>query len=107
MKYWDSLLLSANKIGNRQLAYDMYEKAAQVSSKVLDEVIAILKPNVVIFTSDSAKYAYNKYGKYHSAEFVINSTHPGCSWWNRPMRKFGGLTGKQELERQLLALKNK
>ena len=107
MKYWNSLLLSAKKVGNEQLAFDIYEKSAQISSKVLDNVIEILKPNVVTFTSDSAKYAYDKYGKYHSEAYVISSTHPGCSWWNRPIKKYGGLTGKQELERQLLELKNK
>lgn len=107
MKYWNSLEISANKLSDKQLAYDMYEKTAQISSKVLDDVIEILKPNVVIFTSNSAKYAYDKYGKHHSKTNITSSTHPGCSWWNRPMRKYNGLTGKQELERQLLALKNK
>lgn len=107
VKYWDSILDSANKLGNKQLAFDMWEMAAQISSKVLDNVIEILKPKVVIFTSESAKGAYGKYGKYPAEPNVKYSTHPGCSWWNRPMKRYNGLTGKQELERQLFELRNK
>lgn len=107
VKYWNSLWDAANKLGNKQLAYDMWEKAAQVSSEVVDDVIDILKPSVVIFTSASAKGAYDEYGKHRSEPYVISSVHPGCSWWNRPLKRYNGLTGKQELERQLSELKNK
>ena len=89
VKFWNSLKTSANKLGDAQLAYDMWKKASQVSSEVVDSVIDILKPSVVIFTSKSAKKAYDEYGKHHAEPYVISSTHPGCSWWNR--RRHNGL----------------
>ena len=105
VKFWDSLKISANKLGDAQLASAMWHKAAQISSEVVDSVIDILKPSVVIFTSKSAKGAYDEYGKHHAEPYVISSIHPGCSWWNR--RRYNGLTGKEELERKLSELKNK
>lgn len=103
-KYWNSLETSANKLGNKQLAFEVWEKTAQVSSEVVDNVIEVLKPTVVIFTSKSAKGAYDKHGKYHSESYIINSIHPGCSWWNRPMKRYNGFTGKQGLEQKLSEL---
>lgn len=98
-KFWDSLLISAQKQGNKQLAYELWDKAAQVSANTLDTVINILKPEAVVITSVSA---YDAYNKIHGDDpKIIKATHPCCSWWNR---KHGedNLTGRERLEMELI-----
>lgn len=99
-KYWDSLLQSAKKLGNEQLAYEMWEKATEVSTNTLNEVINILKPEVVIFTSVSAYDAYHS--KHGDDPKIIKATHPCSPWWNR---KHGNdnLSGRERLEQRLMA----
>lgn len=107
VKYGTSLEISAEKLKNNQLANNMYENASKFSSKVLDSVIEVLKPNAIIITSSSAAYAYKKYGKYNSEKFIVETVHPSCSWWNRPIKSCEGRTGKEELEKGLRMLKKK
>ena len=100
-KYWDSLLKSAQKQGNEQLAYELWDKAVKISVNMLDAVINILKPNVVVITSVSA---YDTYHTVHGNDpKIIKATHPCCSWWNR---KHGedNLTGRERLEKSLMEL---
>lgn len=81
----------------------VYKRAVEESCDVLDKVIEILQPNAVVFTSKAAYKAYcNHKGEMAKQDSrIINTVHPCCSWWNRPIKRFGGRTGKQELERAL------
>lgn len=101
-KYGDSLLKSAQKVGDEQLAYEVWEKTAELSANTLNEVIKILNPKTVIITSVSAYDAYRS--KYGDDPRIIKSTHPCCSWWNR---KHGEdqLTGRERLEQKLKAVR--
>lgn len=84
--FWKALEISAKKQNNEQLAYEVYETAAQVSARVLDDVIKAIDPTVVVFTSSSAWKAYQKYGSYADSQdgpVMIQTAHPGCCWWNR------------------------
>ncbi len=100
--FWKSLEISAKKLHNEQLAYKVYELAAQESARVLDHVIKTLKPRAVVFTSSSAWKAYKKYGTYTDNEegpFMIQTAHPGCCWWNR--RNKNGISSCMHLETEL------
>lgn len=81
----------------------VYKRTVEESSTVLDKVIEILQPNAVVFTSKAAYKAYcNHKGEMAKQDKrIINTVHPCCSWWNRPIKRFGGRTGRQELERAL------
>lgn len=88
--FWKSLEISAKKQDNKQLAYEVYKTAAQVSARVLDDVIKVIDPAVVIFTSSSAWKVYQKFGIYadsHDCPLIIQTAHPGCCWWNRKRKK--------------------
>lgn len=102
-KFWDSLSYSAKSSNDMQLAYDIWDKAVQVSSEVLDDVIDILKPKLVFFTSISAFKAYSSSNsKYSNNKIVVKVPHPGCPWWNKPSSKSGGKSGKEIFEEYLL-----
>lgn len=81
----------------------VYKRAVEESCDVLDKVIKILQPNAIVFTSKAAYRAYcNHKGEMANIDNrIINTVHPCCSWWNRPIKRFGGRTGRQELERAL------
>lgn len=87
----------------------IYKRTVAESCAVLDKVIEILHPNAVVFTSKAAYKAYCR----HKGEIarldkrIVNTVHPCCSWWNRPIKRFDGRTGRQELERALSVLLNK
>lgn len=102
-KYWTALLQSAQKQGNERLAYEMWEKAVEVSADTLDKVIDILKPEIIIFTSVSAYDAYRS--KHADDPRIIKATHPCSPWWNR---KHGndGLSGRERLEQRLIAFQS-
>lgn len=101
-KYWDSLLKSAQKQGNEQLAYQLWEKATEISANTLDAVIDVLKPEVVVITSVSA---YDAYHSIHGDDpKVIRATHPCCSWWNRKHGK-DNLSGRERLEKKLIEIR--
>jgi hypothetical protein len=86
----------------------VYKRAVEKSCAVLDKVIEILQPNAVVFTSKAAYRAYSNHkGKMEEKnKRIINTVHPCCSWWNRPIKRFDGRTGRQELERALSDLLN-
>ena len=81
----------------------VYKRTVEESCDVLDKVIEILQPNAIVFTSKAAYKAYcNHKGEMAKQDKrIINTVHPCCSWWNRPIKRFGGRTGRQELERAL------
>ena len=100
--FWDALKISAKKQNNEPMAYDVFEQATQKSTCVLDNVIKILKPRVVIFTSSSAWKAYRKYSTYANSEdspVMIQTAHPGCCWWNR--KRKNGLSSCEYLKAEL------
>ena len=106
-KYWNSLKLSGNKSGNIKLAYDTWDKAVELSSKVLDYVIDILSPKLIVFTSVSA---YNAYiiskSKYTDDKRIVNTPHPSSVWWNKASTMNNGKTGKEIFEECLLGYKH-
>ena len=87
----------------------VYKRAVEESCTVLDKVIQVLEPNAVVFTSKAAYRAYcNHKGEMADRDKrIINTVHPCCSWWNRPIKRFNGRTGKEELERALDELLNR
>ena len=80
----------------------VYKRTVEESCLVLDEVIEILQPNAIVFTSKAAYRAYcNHKGELaENDKRIISTVHPCCSWWNR---KHGNdnLTGQERLERKL------
>ena len=84
----------------------VYKRTVEESCDVLDKVIEILQPNAIVFTSKAAYKAYcNHKGEMAKQDKrIVNTVHPCCSWWNRPIKRFGGRTGRQELERALCDL---
>ena len=92
-KYWDSLVRSAEKAGNSQLAYDMWEIACNNAAKTLDSVIDILKPRAVVITSISAGNAYKEFGGRH-ADSIIFTSHPAYPYtWQKPLKSLDGQKG--------------
>lgn len=86
-KFWNSLLNGAYRLelsrkDAKKYAGQVWDKAAEESSKIFDQVVDILKPNIIIFTSSSAWGAYR--GKYKDASNIIITVHPGCCYWHVP-----------------------
>ena len=84
-----------------------YKRAVEESCAVFDEVIEILQPNAVVFTSKAAYKAYCDHkGNVLQNNRIIETVHPCCSWWNRKIKRFGGNTGREhvvaELKKHLL-----
>ena len=99
IKFWNALNDLAKREGDQFLANRIYNETVFRSTEILDYVISVLQPKIVIFTSVCARDAYKKQGKFKTAEYVIDTVHPSCSWWNRPLkRRYQGRTGKQQLE---------
>ena len=85
-KYWNALYASAKKCGNKKLASEQWNKAVQISTMVLDQVIDIIEPKAIVFTSISAGDAYKDInGKYSKDERTIYTSHPGYpyTWWKK------------------------
>ena len=93
LKFWISLKNLAKDEGNSDLAKEIFRKCVEESIKVVDEVIDILDPNIIVFTSISARDAYKgvEYpelnGKYKDDKRVIYTQHPCCSHWYRSGKK--------------------
>ena len=108
MSYWDSLLRSAKKIYKddkkcaEKYACEVWDETARRSKNVLDQVIDILDPQVIIFTSNSAYEEYiRQNGKHVGRNGLFHCVHPGCRYWHKPT---ANQIGKQELENKLNAL---
>ncbi|MBQ8677542.1 MAG: hypothetical protein IJ529_03635 [Alphaproteobacteria bacterium] len=109
-KYWNSLVQSAN---NREVASKVFRKCTEVSIKAVDDVIHIIDPKIIIFTSISAKKAYtgeeykDYIGKYKDDNRVIYTSHPSASFsWNKKLKTLHNKTGEQVLEEGLFRLKH-
>lgn len=89
MSYWPALVRSARNSGlsrkeARQLAGKVWDDTVARSAELVNQVIDVLKPEIVIFTSRSAAKAYIKYGKIHPGK-IIYTVHPGCKYWHKPV----------------------
>lgn len=104
VKYWDALWASAKKNNNKQLAYDMWEKACNNAVETLDSVIEIIQPKAVVITSLSAGDAYKKHnGKYK--DFIIFTSHPAYPFtWNKRLKGLDGRKGIDVCEEGLKAI---
>lgn len=107
LKFWDSLAKSAKNLGDKEIAYKVWDKVNSVSANVLDDVIDALKPQIIVFTSKSAYYTYIKSDAKHSKNNnIFGVVHPGCAWWNKS--NSNNESGKESFERILLdCIKNK
>lgn len=105
MSFQDSLYKAAKETVDPAA---VYKRAVEESCAVLDKVIQILQPNAVVFTSKAAYRAYcNHKGEMADKDKrIINTVHPCCSWWNRPIKRFDGRTGMEELVSALDKLLN-
>ncbi len=102
MSYWDSLVKSAKKVYSKELAEkyacEVWEDTVKRSTETLNQVIDILNPQVIIFTSESAYRAYcGQNGKHSARKGVFHCVHPGCKYWHHPAK---GQIGKTELEKK-------
>lgn len=71
------------------------KECSAFSSKVLDQVINILRPKMVLFTSKEAHKNYC--GQYKNLDIVKWVGHPDCAWWNRKQkdgRTYRGICGE-------------
>ena len=80
----------------------VYKRTVEESCTVLDDVIKILKPNAIVFTSKAAYWAYcNHKGEVAEKDKrIIKTVHPSCAWWNR-RHGADNLTGRVRLEQKL------
>lgn len=76
------------------------------ASDVVANVVSILQPKLVVFASRLAW----RHAKGDLAERlvsmgidVLNVPHPATSWWNRPSRPMGDMSGRQRFIKAVLA----
>lgn len=120
LSYWNSLVKSAkyihkdNKKQAENLAREVFRRCVRTSIQAVNDVIDTIKPNIIIFTSISAKKAYtgleyeNCIGKYKDDERIIYASHPATPFsWNRKLKALNNKTGEQIVEEGLIRLKPK
>ncbi len=63
-----------------QTFHQIIDGEFEITRNIFDEIIKIMKPEMIVFLSRKAYFAYNR-----SPEGVIikNYQHPACSWWTR------------------------
>ena len=82
-------------------AQTLLETCRKTSTKVVDEVIDILDPKAIAFTSIDAWEQYIACdGQHIDDERMIFTAHPGRPW-HSPQSKLQGHTGKQIFEKRL------
>jgi len=68
------------------------------SNKIFSEVVNIIQPDSVIFTSSLAYKAAKKGGTLNQLKArnitFTRTPHPGTSWWNRISKAYSNKTGK-------------
>ena len=103
-KYWNSLEYDSKLCtGNKESAYEMWNKCVQKSDAVLDAVIDILEPTMIVFTSLSAGKAYS--GRYKNDKRTVYTSHPQSPVsWNKPLKSLQNKTGKEVYEHALKKL---
>lgn len=77
----------------------VFSKDVEISSKVLTEVIKVLKPDVVGFTSS---LAFDAAKKGNATSFLkdkkvlfFRTSHPATAWWNKKNKKYKNATGRE------------
>lgn len=99
--YWDSLLASAKFLGDKQLAYKIWDDCVKYSTAVLDKVIEIIKPKLVVITSIYAGQAYTK-----SNDIIIRTSHPNTPYsWRKPLKSLNYMKGIDVFENALIEYK--
>lgn len=94
----------AEREGLTKTAENLLDRCRQVSTNVVDQVIDVLEPKAIVFTSIDAWEQYICYsGKYIDDNRMIYSTHPGRPW-NSKQNKLNGRTGKDVFEARLREL---
>lgn len=84
-----------------QNADSILEKWQTQSTQLIDQVIEILEPRAIAFTSIDAWGSYEKCGgKYVKDDRIIRSAHPNRPW-NTAQTSLSGKTGKQAFEEGL------
>lgn len=82
-------------------AEGLLNRCREVSTNVVDQVIGVLEPKAIVFTSIDAWEQYINYnGKYANDIRIIYSAHPGRPW-NSKQNKLNGQTGKEVFETRL------
>lgn len=98
MKYWDSLREDAKILGNKNLAQYVWDECVSSSTSTLDDVIEIIKPSLIVFTSISAGRAYN--GKYAGNHKIVITSHCGDNRiWHRSLKSLNYENGITVLEK--------
>lgn len=98
--FYDSL--SRNASFSKISPKEMWEYSVTKSIKVFDEVIDILEPRLIVFTSILAGNAYKKnHGKFYDSSRTLYLDHPTSPYWNRCKR--GKLSSRKQLEMKLKA----
>ena len=84
-----------------ELAETLLNRCRQISTNVVDQVIEILEPRAIVFTSIDAWEQYMSCnGRFANDKRMIYSAHPGRPW-NSKQNKLNGQTGKEAFETRL------
>lgn len=98
MKFWNSLQEDAKILGNKKLAQSVWDECVSYSVSTLDDVIDIIKPSLIVFTSISAGRAYN--GKYAENPKVVITSHSGDNRvWHRSLKSLNNQSGIAVIEK--------
>ena len=98
MKFWNSLKKAAATI---EAANSAWDTAVEESSRVLDDVIDVIRPRRVIFVSRSAYCAYKGSSARHKDDPIVAGTcHPGSAYWYK--KNNNGTCGRDEFEKYLI-----
>ena len=101
-KYWNSLKCSEMLNGAPGDALACWDRCVAESAAVLDDVIRILQPELIVFSSASAYDAYTQSRSARETNCRLKKIpHAGCSWWNRKTEAYGNRTGR-EIFREIL-----
>ncbi len=91
----------AEREGLTELAETLLNRCRQISTYVVDQVIEILEPRAIVFTSIDAWEQYMSCnGRFANDKRMIYSAHPGRPW-NSKQNKLNGQTGKEAFETRL------
>lgn len=86
--FWKSIDIAAKKINDLELCSKIWNEAIIKSTQVVNDVIDVIQPELVIFTSKLAGDAYKHIMGDKTARCkIIFTCHPGSPWWYKSGRK--------------------